>query len=124
MTAPSQETGLNAERAVASWLADRGWTVIATRFRRPVGELDLVAMDPARILVGVEVKARHTSRAGSPVESVDGRRIRRMRATLVAFVAERRAGSLRPAGLRLDLAAVVREPGGWRISLLQGIDEW
>lgn len=124
MTAPHQETGLNAERAVASWLAERGWTVMATRFRRPVGELDLVAIDPAGVLVGVEVKARRTSRSGSPVESVDRRRIRRMRATLVAFVAEQPAGAPRAAGLRLDLAAVVPEPGGWRISLLQGLDGW
>lgn len=124
VTAPRQKTGLDAERAVATWLTDRGWTVVATRFRRPVGELDLVAIDPGRVLVGVEVKARHTNRTGSPVESVDRRRIRRMRATLVAFVAELPAGALRASGLRIDLAAVLPEPGGWRIRLLQGIDGW
>lgn len=134
MTDHRQRTGRDAERIVAEWLSRQGWTVLAHRFRRATGELDIVAIDPAGTLVGIEVKARRTARTGSAVESVDGRRIRRLRATLSAFLAEQRPGggrraggrpdAIRPGAMRIDLAAVVPGKGGWTVSLLCGIDEW
>jgi putative endonuclease len=134
MTDHRQQTGRDAERIVADWLVRQGWTILANRFRRPMGELDLVAIDPGGTLVGVEVKARRTARTGSAVESVDRRRIRRLRATLSAFLAEQRPGGgrradgwpggIRPGAMRIDLAAVVPGDGVWTVSLLRGIDGW
>lgn len=122
MTARTHELGLRAEAAVASWLVDRGWSVLARRRRTTAGELDLVCLDPGRCLVAVEVKLRSTGRAGMGEDSIDARRARRLRAALGAFAAGER---LSHAGLRIDLVALSRERDGrWRLRHLPGIDVW
>ena len=90
------------------WLEGRGWRVLARRYRSPGGgEVDLVMLDPQRVLVGIEVRARRTPRAGSPEETVDSRRVRRMARSLAAFAA---GGGVAHDGLRVDLVAA--EPIG------------
>lgn len=123
MPDPRHILGLRAEEAVATWLAQRGWRVLARRWRCPAGELDLVARDPAGTLVGVEVKLRRSRRAGDAVEAVDARRVARLRATLAAYVRGTGAGTA-PLALRIDL--VTLEPLGdcWRLRRTPAIDAW
>lgn len=123
MPDPRHLLGQRAENATAVWLTSRGWTILGRRWRCPSGELDLVALDPGAVLVAVEVKLRRGGRAGEPLESVDQRRIRRMRAALGQF----RATSGRPtsSGLRIDLVAIrPADDGRWRLVHHQGIDAW
>jgi putative endonuclease len=115
MADPRHALGQELEGVVADWLAKAGWTVVARRVRAPQGgEVDIVALDPDRVLVAIEVRARRSGRAGSAAESVDGRRVQRMRRTLAAM------GPSAPphTGLRIDLVAA--EPsddtgGVWRL---------
>ena len=122
MSNPQQALGERAEAAVAEWLTERGWTVLARRWRCPEGELDIVASDPGRVLVAVEVKLRQTGRAGAPLESVDRHRVRRLRSALGRFAAL----EVRDVdGLRLDLVAVRKaDAGEWRLTHHRGIDAW
>jgi putative endonuclease len=121
---PRHWLGRAGEDAVAAWLAAAGWTPLERRWRCPSGELDLVLRDPSGALVGVEVKLRRTSRAGSGAESVDRRRLRRLRATLAAY-ASVAAPSLRFAELRIDLVTVTpASDGRWRLRRLPAIDAW
>lgn len=114
--------GHHAEAAVADWLAGRGWRILDRRWRAPVGELDLVCLDAAGALVGVEVKVRRTGRAGSGAESVDRRRVLRLRAALAAYA---RAATVEHRAVRLDLVTLVpAAEGRWRLVRLQGIDAW
>jgi putative endonuclease len=119
---PRHALGERAEAAVAEWLTDRGWTVLARGWRCPEGELDIVACDPGRMLVAVEVKLRKTGRAGAPLESVDRHRLRRLRSALGRFA----ASEVRDVdGLRLDLVAVRKaDTGEWRLTHHRGIDAW
>lgn len=108
MTDPRHRFGRLAEDAAAAWLERHGWAVLERRYRSAGGgEVDLVMLDPHRVLVGIEVRARHSRRAGSPEETVDARRARRIARSLAAFAA--RAG-VSHDGLRLDLVAA--EPAG------------
>jgi putative endonuclease len=101
--------GHDAEAAVSSWLTASGWNVIGRRVRSPCGgEIDLVAIDPADILVGVEVRARRSGRAGTGAETVDARKTARMGRTLAALGA---TAGMPHRGLRLDLVLVTPEPG-------------
>lgn len=108
------DLGLAAEAATAAWLSRAGWRILARRHRTPVGgEVDLVAVDPAGILVAVEVRARRTARVGIGAETVDHRRVVRLSRSLASFAAVTR---LPHEGLRIDL--VLLEPasgpdGGW-----------
>jgi putative endonuclease len=120
---PRHGLGERGEAAAAAWLASRGWTILARRWRCPYGELDLVALDPDRVLVAIEVKLRRGARAGDPLESVDRRRLARLRGALGRFRAEEEAS--RGEGTRIDLVAV--RPAGeglWRLSHHRAIDAW
>jgi putative endonuclease len=121
---PRHDLGLAAEDAVATWLDGRGWAIRSRRERRPGGgEVDLVAVDPSGTLVAIEVRARRSARAGSPVQTVDPSRVNRIGRTLVAHA--RASGRGWPA-LRVDL--VTAEPidgtARWRLRRLPGIDGW
>ena len=122
MPNPRQALGERAEAAVAEWLTNRGWTVLARRWRCAEGELDIVARDPGRILVAVEVKLRQTGRAGAPLESVDRHRLRRLRSALGRYGA---AEMPDVNGWRIDLVAVrAADAGEWRLTHHPGIDAW
>ena len=122
MSDPRHRLGHAAEGAVAGWLTGRGWSILGRRVRAGGGgEVDLIAIDPIRTLVAVEVRARRTERTGAAATTVDHRRIRRLESTLVAYAA---AGAVRHRGLRVDLVTV--EPSaegerGWRLRRIPGI---
>ncbi len=123
MPDPRHDLGLAAEAATAAWLTRAGWVVVARRARGPgMGEIDLVAVDPTRTLVAVEVRARRSDRAGSPEASLDGRRVARLRRSLVMFAAEH---ALAHSGLRVDLVSAAPDggsSGAWRLRRSPGVD--
>lgn len=122
MPDPRQDLGLRAEAAVAAWLEGDGWTVLARRWRVPEGELDLVCLDRGGALVGVEVRARRTPRSGSPLESIDRRRVRRLRGALAHYAAGMRGHH---DGMRLDLVSVTpAAEGRWRLVRHPALDAW
>jgi len=119
---PRHELGRAAEVVVAEWLVAHDWRILAARYRSPEGEIDLVALDPRRFLVAVEVRLRRTVRAGDPLASVRPRHLRRLRAALVTFT---RGAAVSHVGLRVDLVAVVPgpRPRTWRLTRLAAVDE-
>lgn len=109
MTNPRHRLGLDAEGAVVGWLVESGWQVLGRRVRSKAGgEVDLVMLDPRGTLVGVEVRARRSSRMGAPEETVGARHVHRMERTLAAFAASARVAH---HGLRIDLVAAEPIPG-------------
>lgn len=123
MPDPRHALGLRGEAAVSRWLRARGWTLLARRWRCPSGELDLVLRDPEGTLVGVEVKVRGSARTGHPLESIDARRVARLRSTLAAYARGSTHG--RGAALRIDLVTLTPAGAGrWRLSRLPQIDGW
>ncbi len=122
MSDPRHLIGHAAEAAVARWLSEAGWRVIDRRARpKGHGELDIVAMDPQGVLVGIECRARHTDRFGRAGESVDRRRVDRLRRALAAYAANGAAPHL---GLRIDLVTARPEQGDaarWRLRRTVGI---
>jgi putative endonuclease len=120
---PRHSLGERAEAVVAAWLADRGWTILARRWRTREGEIDIVALDPDGALVAIEVKLRRTGRAGDPSQSVDPRRIGRLRGALGRFAVESRRPA--PGGVRVDLVGVrPTGDGRWRLIHQRAIDGW
>ena len=58
------KAGRGAERLAAFWLRLKGYRIVATGYKTPVGEIDLIARR-GRILAFVEVKVRPTKRAAA-----------------------------------------------------------
>lgn len=121
MADPRHDLGRRAEAVVADRLGATGWRILARRWRVAEGELDLVGLDPSGTLVGIEVRGRRSSRAGSAVESIDRRHLARLRAALIRYAVSERVAH---ADLRIDLVTLDQSPTGWRILRHPAIDAW
>ena len=64
-----QQFGKKSERLAAEYLRRKGYRIIETNYRSPMGEIDIIAKEKGT-LVFVEVKARRSSRFGSPKGAV------------------------------------------------------
>jgi len=79
----AERGGRRAERLAAWWLRLKGWHILATRARTPVGEVDLVARR-GHVLAFIEVKARATQAAAEL--ALDDYRLRRVLRAAEALV--------------------------------------
>jgi putative endonuclease len=100
--------GNEGERLAARYLRRLGYRVVARRYRTPLGEIDLVALDGGCI-VFVEVKTRRSDAAGLPHEAVDRAKQAQLTRLALAFLKRyRRLES--PA--RFDVVSIVWEGAG------------
>lgn len=103
MSGARRATGLAAESLAAAHLEARGYRILARNWRRPQGELDLVA-DDGGTCVFVEVRSRTGEEHGHPLETVDARkRARVVRAARLYLDAEPRPA----AAYRFDVVGVL-----------------
>jgi len=114
-----QVRGLRGERAGMAYLISCGWDIEAHRFRYGRHDLDLVARRND-LVAFVEVKTRHSTACGLPVESVS--RLKQRMVGRVALVWRLRHG--RPEDrYRFDLLAVL-ERGRGRYEFEHIADAW
>jgi putative endonuclease len=105
------DTGRRAEELAAAALERLGFRIIARNWRRPEGELDLVANDGG-LCVFVEVRSRTGVERGHPLESITPRkRARVIRAARLFLDSE----TVPATGYRFDAVGVTffddgREP--------------
>jgi putative endonuclease len=91
--------GIQGEQLAARFLLDRGHSILATRFRTRLGELDIVTRSGEHIYF-VEVKTRRTkgtgSHYGSGLEAVDFRKQRRITRLAQLFLERHNLWDLTP----------------------------
>jgi putative endonuclease len=103
-------TGRRGENIAASWLTGQGYHVIARNWRRPCGELDLIAVRDGEI-IAFEVKTRRGDAMGAPEEAITPAKRRRLIATLQTYLMERNAEQ---TPYRIDVIAVrLDQAGRW-----------
>jgi putative endonuclease len=114
MRTAAQTLGDAAEDVTATRLRSRGWTILGRNVHVGRAEIDLLAIDPGppRFLVAVEVRWRGRRDYGLPEETLDHRKVGRLRAAVLAL---REGAALTDLPvprlpLRIDLVAV--EPEG------------
>src|SRR5256712_13851931 len=83
------ELGRRGEPVAEASLRTLRYTIVARNYRCRAGEIDLVALD-GPVLVFVEVRSRRGTIAGTPLESVDGRKRAQVARVAEQFVAARR----------------------------------
>ncbi len=105
-----------AERQAARFLKTRRFRIAEQNARIGRDEIDIVAVQ-GRVLVCVEVRFRARD-LPTAIESIDGPKARALRRAARAYA--RREG-LSQQHLRIDLVAVTRERGRWRIVHLPAI---
>lgn len=80
--------GLAGEAQAEKYLLTLGYALVARRYRREDGEIDLIMRD-GECLVFVEVKYRPRGRAGDGLMAVTPQKRRRMTHAAMAFLTER-----------------------------------
>ena len=80
--------GREGEAMAEAFLRAQRYTIVARNYRCRAGEIDLVALDGG-VIVFVEVRSRRGTGAGTPFESVDGRKQAQLARVARHFVAAR-----------------------------------
>jgi putative endonuclease len=104
------QAGRAAERAVAGWLEQRGFTIVATNLRVGRLELDVVARRD-RLVVVVEVRTRSGGAWTSGLGSIDTAKRRRVRRAGERLWQRRYRNDSSVDHLRFDAASVTFDRG-------------
>ena len=111
--------GKTGEDLACGELERRGYEIIARRYRRRGGELDIIARDGAT-LVFVEVKARDGRAFGGAAEAVTMIKQRRMTRLALDYLTRHR---LTGCPCRFDVVSIHLEAGGPAIEVFQNAFE-
>lgn len=99
----NRATGSRYEQIAALSLSKAGYRIIQQNYRRPTGEIDLIAED-GEYLVFIEVKYRKDGKKGSPQEAVGTAKQARIYRTAQYYLAEHRIAQQRRC--RFDVVAI------------------
>lgn len=114
MTRARQALGEAGESAAARYLVERGWEILARRWKAGRYEIDLVA-ERRGVVAFVEVKTRRPGGLAPPASAVDARKRRRIASA--ARAGARRWRSAR--AFRFDVVAIEWDSDGPRIDHLE-----
>ncbi|MFC7505689.1 YraN family protein [Nocardioides sp. CPCC 206347] len=103
-----QALGAYGEEVAARHLGDLGMAVLERNWRCSEGEVDIVLRDGTTLVV-CEVKTRTSLVAGTPHEAITDAKLARLKRLGERWAEER---GIRPAGIRVDLVAVMRPRRG------------
>jgi putative endonuclease len=110
--------GRYGENVAVEHLRAAGLVVVARNWRCEHGEIDIVARD-GDVLVVCEVKTRSNTAFGPPAEAVTRTKAARLRRLAGAWLQEH---PVRPAGVRIDVVAVLRpQRGAAQVEHLRGV---
>lgn len=115
MSYARQALGRMGEDLACRELERRGYAVIARRYRRPAGEIDIVACD-GETMVFVEVKARESLAFGAGAEAVTALKRRRLVQLAADYLARHRLTD-RPC--RFDVVSIHLGAGEPAIEVFQ-----
>jgi len=108
--------GAAGEKAVAAYLEDRGYEILAVNWRCRIGEIDVIAAKDGTIAF-VEVRsrsARTLGAFGAPLESVTPKKRSKVRRVAEAYLQQTSSAAAR---FRFDCAGVVLDGEGIVVSL-------
>jgi putative endonuclease len=113
--APHLVLGESGENLAANALRREGYSIIATRYRVRLGEIDIIALDGG-CLVFVEVKTRTGRRCGCAADAVTPRKQRKIVAVAAEYLARHRTGA---AACRFDVVTVDLDERGPRVTIIR-----
>ena len=115
MTQARQHLGKSGEDLACRVLERRGYAILARRYRRKSGEIDIIARD-GPTLVFVEVKARDGSPFGRPAEAVTGLKRLRLARLATDYIMRHH---LRECPCRFDVVSIQFDGGRPVVEIFQ-----
>jgi len=111
---PEKTLGRHGEDLAARALKRKGMKLLATNYRCPSGEIDIIALDRTtrresgrETIVFVEVKTRSDDSYNAPESAVDARKRRRIRKAARYYLSHYPTDQY---GVRYDIVAIVARP--------------
>lgn len=114
-----RDRGRDGEDLAWDHLRRAGYSLVERNARTRLGEIDLV-VERAGTIVFVEVRSRSGGRFGTALESVDGRKQRRLARLATAYLARRRLTDRRA---RFDVIAIEWQDGAAKIDHIENAFE-
>jgi putative endonuclease len=106
-----QQTGKLAERMAREYLEKEGYSIIATNWRCPEAEIDIIAQKDGET-VFVEVRAKSSADFGTPAESITRRKQEKLIAAAGRYMSEIADAA---TDWRIDFIGVEFLSGGHRL---------
>lgn len=107
-----------AEETARAYLEERGYHLVAANWVARGGELDLV-MRRGELLVFIEVRQRRSDRFGTPAETLDPRKLARLRRTATEYLLRHHRTTDLP--VRFDAVLVSGTRERFEVEHLEGI---
>ena len=108
MAMHNRNMGIVGERLAADFMENSGYRILATNFRCPLGEIDIVA-EKGPLVAIVEVKTRQDEYCGRPAQAVNIRKQRKIADTAMWFLRSKKM-DYRPC--RFDVIEVIIPKAG------------
>lgn len=105
--------GKIGEDIACEYLTEKSYRIIGRNYRKPWGEIDIIAKSKDGTLVFVEVKTLASGGVGAlePEDNVSSAKLKKLRRTCEAFVAKNPEFVDEKRGWRIDLVAIsVKNP--------------
>jgi putative endonuclease len=111
-----RELGQRAEQLACDHLCRQGFEILARNVRLGRLELDVIGRR-GRLVVFCEVRSRSSDRLMTPAQSIDPRKVARVRQAAAQWLRETRPG---PVEVRFDVASVLFDVPDGRLNYLEG----
>ena len=92
---------------VEEYLIEKGYRIVEKNYQKRSGEIDLIANDPDKELVFIEVKTRRSKRFGKPEEAVDKNKLAKIEKTAEQWIEE---NNISNQSCRIDIIALELGP--------------
>jgi putative endonuclease len=116
MPDPRATLGRRAEELACAHLSRLGFEIVARNARVGRLELDVIARRGA-LVVFCEVRSRSSDRLMTPAQSIDPRKVARVRAAAAQWLRAARPGAVQ---VRFDVASVLFDDPEGRLNYLEG----
>jgi putative endonuclease len=108
--------GRQAEDLACAHLQAQGFEIVGRNVRVGRLELDLIGRR-GQLMVFCEVRSRSNDRTMTPAQSIDGRKVGRVRSAAAQWLRVAQPG---PVQIRFDVASVLFDVSGGRLNYLEG----
>jgi putative endonuclease len=106
--ARNKALGDYGEDVAVAHLRSAGMVILARQWSCRFGEIDIVARDGSTLVI-CEVKTRSSTRYGTPLEAVSGRKAMRLRRLAMHWL---EVHDIDPPSVRIDVVSVVKPERG------------
>jgi putative endonuclease len=106
-----KNVGKQGEDIAAAFLQKHHYRILEQNFRTRNGEVDIIALDTSEkepVLCFIEVKTRHSTAYGTPLEAISYYKLQALRRTAVYYQATHKN---LPSLLRLDAVSILLADG-------------